>query len=281
MKDRNKRIVIVALAALMLSGTLQAEQRDRGGEVRGIFVRLTEQKVGEQGYMGIVLKPFDSDEHVTVLVPRNHEELMRSTRELREGTKLEISFVTEGGHKWIRTIKAELRQEQREEEGPEGEKRIIIRRETRRRDGEFEENVEARRGRATRRDPGSERPRGREGRVDRRPEAHLEQLQRQLRDVVSGHLDRMSRSLREVLADHLWRMDAEFRELRARVDRMERELDELRAENERLRRQLRASNPSRNEREEPARERSERRSREEPEGRRNRDERRESPPSSR
>ena len=280
MKDRNKRIVIVALASLMLGGMLQAEQRDRGGEVRGVFVRLTEQRVGEQGYMGIVLKPFDSDKHVTVLVPNNHEELMRSTRALSEGTKLEISFVSEGGHRWIRRIEAELRREQRGE-GPEGEKRIIIRRETRRRDGEFDENVEARRGPTARRDPEPERPRGREGRVDRRPEAHLEQLQRQLRDVVSGHLDRMSRSLREVLADHLWRMDAEFRELRARVERIERQLDELRAENERLRRQLRASDPSRNEREEPARQRSERRSRQDREGTRNRAESRESAPSSR
>jgi len=256
MKNLCKMMLVVGLAALIFGGALRAEERDRGGAVRGTFVRLTEQRVGERECIGIVVKPFESDDHVTVLVPRNREELVRTARRLEEGARLGISYVTEAGHRWIREMEAELRREVREE-GPEGERRVIIRREFRREPGEGEERPEDRRARAARRDREPERPRDREGREGRRPPAHLEQLQRQLREVVSGHLDRMSRSLREVLADHLWRMDAEFRELRERVDRMERELEALRAANERLRRELRERSSSRKEREGHVRERAE------------------------
>lgn len=281
MKNLSKMIIVVALTALVFGGMLQAEERDRNGAVRGLFVRLTEQKVGEQECIGIVVKPFERDDPVTVLVPRNREELVQAARRLEEGTRLGISFVTEAGHKWIKGIEAEMRREEREE-GPEGGRRVIIRREeVRRESGEGEARPESRRTRVTRRDPEPERPRGREGQEDRRPVAQLDQLQRQLREVVSGHLDRMSRSVREVMADHLWRMDAEFRELQARVGRIERELDQLRAENERLRRQLQEMDGSRREREAQVRQRRENRDREEREVRRSRDESREPPPSPR
>jgi hypothetical protein len=261
MKKRRRMTILVGLITLMLIDVLQAEDRDRNGSVRGMFIRLTEQKVGDEGYVGIVVKPFDRDDHVTVLVPMNREELVRAARRLQKGAKLGISFVAEAGHKWIREMEAELWREEREKE-PEGGKRVTIRREVRREPGEGEERPERRRSRAARRDPEPERPRGRKERPDRRPADHLDQLQRQLREVVSGHLDRMSRSLREVLADHLWRMDAEFRELRARVDRMERELEELRATNERLRRELRERSGSRREREGQVQEQRENRERE-------------------
>lgn len=287
MKNLGKIMVLAGLTALMFGGALRAEERDRGGAVRGTFVRLTEQRVGEQECIGIVVKPSDSDDPVTVLVPRNREELVQAARRLQEGTKLGISFVSEAGHKWIREMEAELRREEGRE-GPEGERRVTIRREVLREPGERQERPESRRARTARREPEPERPRGREEREDRRPAAYLEQLQRQLKEVVSGHLDRMSRSVREVMADHLWRMDAEFRELRARVDRMERELDELRAANERLRRELREMAGSRRQREAQGREQAEEvvrrgqdRDREERQAGRNRDERRETAPSPR
>lgn len=271
MKNLSKTTIGVALTALMFGGILQGEDRDRTGTVRGMFVRLTEKKVGDQGYMGIVVKPFESDNHVTVLVPRNRKELAQAARGLEEGTRLGISFVTEDGHKFIRGMEAEMRREKREQRS-EDEREVIIRREIRREPGEDDDRPRRRIERSSRRDPEPERPRGREERPDRRPAAHLDQLQRQLRDVVSGHLDRMSRSVREVLADHLWRMDTEFRELRARVDRIERQLKELRAENERLRRELRERSGPKREREGQARARRENQERTEREVPRNREE---------
>jgi hypothetical protein len=270
MKIQFKTLMFAGLIAIMFGSMLQAEERDRNGTVRGMFVRLTERKVGDQGYMGIVVKPFDSDNPVTVLVPRNRKEIVQTARRMEEGTRLGISFVIEDGHKFIRGIEAELRREKREKR-PEGEGQITIRREIRREPSESDQRPESRRMRNPRRDPEPERPRGREERPDRRPAAHLDHLQRQLREVVSGHLDRMSRSLREVMADHLWRMDSEFRELRNRVDRIERELDQLRAENERLRRELRERTGSRRENEEQARERRDNRNRDERDVNRNRE----------
>ncbi len=269
MKKQCKMPVLVGLVAITFNCAIQAEERDRNGTVRGMFVRLIEQRIGEQEYIGIVLKPFERDDHVTVLVPRNREELVQIARKLDEDTRLEISFTNEDGHKFIKGIEAEVRRAKRQE-GSEGEKQVIVRREVRRETPEGNERPENRRSRGARRE--LERPRERENRQDRRPTAQLDQLQRQLREVVSGHLDRMSRSLREVLADHLWRMDAEFRELRARVDRIERELDQLRAENERLRRELRKRNGPKGEREEPVQERKGDRERIERDVRRNREE---------
>ena len=270
MKIQFKMLVLLGLTALMFNSVLQAEQRDRNGTVRGLFVRLTEQNVGEQECIGIVVKPFDRDDHVTVLVPRNREELVRSARSFGEGTRLGVSFVIDGGHKWIRSIEAEMRREKREE-GPGGERQVTIRREVRRGSDQGEERPESRRARV-RRDPEPEHPREREGRQERKPGAQFDQLQRQLREVVSGHLDRMSRSVREVIADHLWRMDAEFRELRNRIDRIERELEQLRADNERLRRELRERTGSRRDREEQSRQRREIQNREEREVIRNQQE---------
>ena len=88
MKIQLKMLVLAGFSAFMFCSVLQGEQRDRKGIVRGIFIRLIEQKVGDEDYMGIVVKPFDSDNHVTVLIPRNREELVRSARGFGEGIKL-------------------------------------------------------------------------------------------------------------------------------------------------------------------------------------------------
>jgi hypothetical protein len=139
------------------------------------------------------------------------------------------------------------------EEGPEGRRRVNVRREVIRREGV------------------------RERREARRP-AHLEQMEGQLKEVVAGHLERMGRALKEVLGEHLERMEAELRELRAHIERMQEELQELRAENERLNWQLRERGGPERERGREVRirreveERREGREREERERRRERDE---------
>ncbi len=250
MKKVCRMLVLGMLAMLMFSGVLLAEERDREGTVDGIFVRLVEREVGERGYMGIVIKPFERDDHVTVLVPRQREELLRVARRLQEGQKVGVSFVTEAGHKWIKGVEAEWREVV--EEGLEGRRRVNVRREVLRWDDDVRERREA-----------------------RRP-AHLEQMEGQLKEVVSGHLERMGRALKEVLGEHLERMEAELRELRAHIERMQEELQELRAENERLMWQLRERGGPEREREREVRreieERREGREREERERRRERDE---------
>jgi hypothetical protein len=159
--------------------------------------------------------------------------------------------VTEAGHKFIKGMEAEWREVV--EEGPEGRRRVNVRREVIRREGV------------------------RERREARRP-AHLEQMEGQLKEVVAGHLDRMGRALKEVLGEHLERMEAELRELREHIERMQEELQELRAENERLNWQLRERSGRERERGREVRvrrefeERREDREREERERRRERDE---------
>lgn len=242
MKEVRRTLVLVMLAALVFGGMLYAEDRDRGGAVRGTFVRLVEQQVGEHGYMSIVIKPLESDDRVTVLVPRQPEELGQAVRRLREGQKVGISFVSDGGHRWIRRLETERREGAKER--PEGRRALSIRREV----------VERREG-------------AREGRPAARPLENLEKAERELKEILGAHFGRIAR---------------QFRELMSRVERMERELRELRAENERLRRQLRDAGGPRREREgevrkgrevdrrREGREREEREVRREPERRRGR-----------
>lgn len=252
MKKIYRMLVLGVLAGLLFGRMLWAEDGDRSGAVRGTFVRLVEREVSGRGYMGIVIKPHDRDDHVTVLVPRQREELWQAARRLQEGQEVGVSFVTEAGHKFIKGMEAEWREVV--EEGPEGRRRVNVRREVLRWDEDVQERREA-----------------------RRP-AHLEQMEGQLKEVVAGHLERMGRALKEVLGEHLERMEAEFRELRAHVGELEMELRELRAENERLRWQLRERGGPEREREREERirreieERIEGREREERERRRERDE---------
>ncbi len=264
MKKVCRMLVLSVLAGLLLSSMLWAEDGDRSGAVRGIFVRLVEREVGERGFMGIVIKPFERDDHVTVLVPRQREEVWRAARRLQGGQKIEISFVTEAGNKWVKGMEAERREVI--EERPEGRRRMRVRREVVRRDEDERERHRV------------------------KSPAHLEQMEEQLKEVVAGHLERMGRALKGVLGEHLERMEAELRELRSHIERMQEEIQELRAENERLKWQLRERGGPEREREREVRirrefeERREGREREERERRRERDEgraRRERPKSER
>ncbi|MHC4116390.1 MAG: hypothetical protein ACYSWO_02670 [Planctomycetota bacterium] len=261
MKKRYRTLTLVVLVVLAFGGVLVAAEGERSGQLRGVFVRLAERRVGERGYLGIVVKPFERDNHVTVLVPTEYEELRRSARSLEPGDKLEIFYVSEHGEIWIQGIEAERRREEGEK-GPEGGKKVEIRREVRRgpergeerREGEKRMEVrrqmerpaermrmdarrEAERRIVLRRDSRREPDRPREERARPRPLPH-EQLERQLREVITRHVERMSAELREVLTFNIERMQAEIRELRAHAENMRREVEELRAENERLRRQL-------------------------------------------
>lgn len=230
MKKLNRTLLLSIPVMLMLSGLLWAEQRERNGAVGGTFVRLVEQEVGERGYMGIVIKPHDRDEQVTVLVPRQREELSQAARRLREGQQLNISFVTEAGQKWIQGMETERREVI--EERPEGSRRIDIRREVFRNEDSPERREIRRPERREIRRPEGREPIRPEGREARRPE-YPEQIQ-ELKRILSSHLDGMAR---------------EFQELRMHIREMERELQILRQENERLRRELRERAPLQRERE--------------------------------
>ena len=197
MKKAGRILMLSVLSMLIFSSVLSAGQSDRNGSVGGNFVRLVEQEVGERGYMGIVIKPHDRDDHVTVLVPRQREELLQVARRLREGQKVGVSFVTEAGHKWIKGMEAERREVV--EEGPEGRRRMNIRREVFR----YEDNQERRQ--------------------DRRPE-YLEQMQ-ELKRILSSSLDRMAREFRE-LRGRLEQQERELRRLRAENEQLRTELRE-------------------------------------------------------
>ena len=135
MKKVSRMLVLGVLAGLLFGGMLLAEGRDRDGAVRGTFVRLVEREVGERGYMGIVIKSHDRDEHVTVLVPRQREELWQAARRLQEGQEVGVSFVTEAGHKFIKDMRAERREVVEEREG---RRRVRVRREVLRYEGDQE-----------------------------------------------------------------------------------------------------------------------------------------------
>ena len=197
MKKASRILVLCVLSMLIFSGVLLAGQRDRNGEVGGNFVRLVEQEVGERGYMGIVIKPHERDDHVTVLVPRQREELLQVARRLQAGQIVGVSFVTEAGHKWIKGMEAERREVF--EEGSEGRRRINVRREVFR----HEDNQE-------RRQAG-------------RPE-YSEQMQ-ELKRILSSSLDRMAREFRE-LRGRVEAQERELQRLREENDRLRRQLQE-------------------------------------------------------
>ncbi|MGB2807298.1 MAG: hypothetical protein WBC22_06135, partial [Sedimentisphaerales bacterium] len=111
MKNQTKILLMSLVAAVLFAGLLQAEERDRNVEVRGVFVKRVERPVGEREYLALVIKPFERDDHVTVLVPRN-DDFMHAARVLKEGDKVEIGFVIEEGQKWLKRIKVERRTEE-------------------------------------------------------------------------------------------------------------------------------------------------------------------------
>jgi len=255
MRKLCKTLLLIAMPALICGGTLAAEERGGVREMRGTFIQLVEQQVNEQDCLGVVIKPLDSDDHVTVLIPRENEDLRAAARQLREGQTLGIAFAGEGPNNWLRRMEAG-RQRERAQENVEGQRRPAegdIRRDP----GQVRESPEARRDRAVRGPEGQTRLRPSPQREGARPVPGPEPMEGQIREIVARHAEQMGRAFREVLRVHQDRMQAELRELRNRAERMEREMQELRAENERLRMQLRNRGEPGMERERAIRERTE------------------------
>ncbi|MHC4431367.1 MAG: hypothetical protein ACYTBS_05965, partial [Planctomycetota bacterium] len=107
MKEQMRIFTIGLIAISVFAGALQAEERSRVGELRGTFVRLTEQHVGERGYLGVVIRPLEGREHVTVLLSQRQQELAAMARELREGQRVGVAYLTEAGHRWVRELAVE------------------------------------------------------------------------------------------------------------------------------------------------------------------------------
>lgn len=283
----------IVLAALISGGALAAEERGEVRRMRGTFVRLTEQQVNEQGHLGIVIKPFESDEHVTILVPRDNEDLRMAARQLREGQTLAVAFAPEGPNNWVTRLESE-RPRDRAENNPEGHRMVVRREESRRGEGELPPRDEGERKpaqRDMRRDAGPDResPEDTRDRAIRRqregdrPAPGPEQMEAQIKEIIARNAEQMGRAFREILRAHTQRMQAEIRELRANAERMEREMQELRAQNERLKMQLRNRAEPGTERQRQMRDQPQRR-RESPEAQerepqRDREPRRESAPS--
>jgi len=113
-------LVVAMVVASLACGTLLAEERARDAQVRGTFVRLAEQRVGEREHLAVVVKPLEGEKMVTLLVPRGSE-LAAVAKRLRTGQKLEITFVVEGGRKWAKRIGGEgLAEGRRDRPRPEG-----------------------------------------------------------------------------------------------------------------------------------------------------------------
>ena len=242
MKKKFRILMLGLLLASVFSGVLLAERRPGQGEVRGSFVQLAEREVGEREYLAIVIKPVESDDHVTVLVPRK-EDFLHAARTLQKGDKVEIGYVVEDEQRWLKRIEVER----------------VRRIETERRLRDVEERREVR------------RPRREE----------VEERERPRRDAERGKADELQGVFRRLWA-RLDRMERELKQLIAvRMERMERELKELRAENARLRRQLQERRvslkrePAREVRERREREEQEKARREREKARREREEVRE------
>jgi hypothetical protein len=207
-------------------------------------VKLVERQVGDREYLGIVVKPLDSDDHRVVLVPVDRKEMTEAVRRLREGMILELGCLRDGGHDWVRSLDARWGEEG---EGARREERVVLRIEREGREIEREVDREEVRRRGDREEIIREmqrdidvmrrldRPERREGEGWRSPEAMArEEARRKEMTRAEGREGEM----REGLAGRIERLMGQFRELVGQVARMEREIRALRTENERLRRML-------------------------------------------
>ena len=107
MKTQKKTKMIGLIVMFVLAGMICPTGRVLAGELRGSFVRLTELRVQERGFMGIVIKPLERGELQTIVVPRQSERLVQAARRLRAGQKVEIVYAEEAGHKWVERLEAE------------------------------------------------------------------------------------------------------------------------------------------------------------------------------
>lgn len=107
MRTQNKTPMICLFAFFAWCAVVFPVGRVLAGDMRGTFVRLTELRVQERGYMGLIVKPQERAEPQTLVVPRQPERLTGLARRLREGQIVEIVYVEEAGHKWVQGLEFE------------------------------------------------------------------------------------------------------------------------------------------------------------------------------
>jgi len=56
MKKSHIHLILAVLVVFVFGGFLGAEERDRRGDLGGVFIKLTERHIGERQYMGIVVR---------------------------------------------------------------------------------------------------------------------------------------------------------------------------------------------------------------------------------
>ena len=222
-------LMIGLVGALVLGGAAVAEDPARVGQVHGVFVRLREVAVGDGEHLGIVVKPQEGDENVTIVVPREPKDVANVARKLREGQKVEIDFITDGGQRWLKGLHAQWRDAEggKVEAGSMvvqlqgGERRVQIERRRTEEKRAGDRRVEAERRRE---EPGREGDRRQERRTPDMPlPPRGERLEREPARGLAGQLEQLANQIRQ-FADRLRRMENEMRELRAENERLKRTL---------------------------------------------------------
>ena len=220
---------IALLTILLFAGIVFGQEH----ELRGVFIKLTEWQLDEQEYVGIVIRPLESDDNVVVLTPRRPEHVLDTLRKLRKGQQVTVRYVRgegEEGPNWLRGLEAQWR---REGDGERAEAHAIaLRLEG---DGDQSRERRIRRGAERRGEDAKRREaesaEAREGRR-RSPEAQWQRDRHEYERPWEGA------ELREGIAAGLYDIMRQLRILSVRVARMEKEMQQLRRENQRLRRIL-------------------------------------------
>jgi len=201
-----KILMMGLIMAMLFTSILWAQERPREGEVRGLFLRLDERMVGEQEYLAIVIRPMESDEPVTLLLPQRPEELRALAHQLREGQNVEIVYVVEEGQKWVRRIETERRP------GPEEREQmlLVLRSDIERQ--RMAEQIDKMRGRLAELRQAAERAE-REGQHDRA--AELREQARRMAEEIDAHV-RKAKDRGPAEAEELERRREEERRVEAR-----------------------------------------------------------------
>ncbi len=223
------KYILVLSAVICMSSLLTFAEPERGS-IRGIFIERAERQVAEQEYLAIVVKPLESDDHVTIIVPRRNEDLMQAARKLEPGRQVTLAFVNEADQRWLQRIAV-----QRGDGDPE-QPRLVRR-------GDAEQPRLVRRAEAEQprlvRQSETLRPRVvREGDQPavRRIEGDRPAVRRAEGDLASERPAAADQEeLQRIVRESMGRLTGAFRRLNAQAQQMQREIRRLRAENERLR----------------------------------------------
>ncbi|HUS48477.1 MAG TPA: hypothetical protein VNA25_02750 [Phycisphaerae bacterium] len=102
-----RTVYTTALALLVMGAACARVEGADGkeGEARGKFVKLTEKQIGRQEYVGIVVKQ-ERGEPSTFFVSRRSADLLAAAKALKPGQLVEIAYVAEDDHSFVRRINA-------------------------------------------------------------------------------------------------------------------------------------------------------------------------------